>query len=79
LGVCRIDLDYFFILQTGVIPPAGSVEYILSIPREDTFLKMEAHLQAVTGEQLFPYADNAQFTNRQILTVKKIGLSVTHH
>lgn len=78
LGLCRIDLTFMIILQTGEIPPSGMIEYSLPIPREETFLNLELHFQAILGEQIFPLV-NAGLTNREIVKIKRAGLSVSHH
>ncbi len=69
-GVCRLSFDHLFVLAQGVIPPTTIVEYELPIPRNGAFLGLEVHLQGLTGKKVMPPQD-AQFTNREILTVVK--------
>jgi len=67
-GVCRVAFSHLFILGQGVFPVSDQVEFDLLIPRDEAFLGLEVHLQALVGEKIVP-PKNAHFTNREILTI----------
>jgi hypothetical protein len=69
-GVCRLSLDHLLILGQGVIPPSAFVEFEIPIPRDESLLGLEVHLQVLTGTKVWPPQD-AQLTNREILTIVK--------
>jgi hypothetical protein len=41
---------------------------IRPVPQDEVFLGLEVHLQVLTGTEVMPPED-AQFTNREILTI----------
>jgi hypothetical protein len=65
-GTFRLDPTYLFVLYQGTVPPSGLVELPLTLPREEEYLGLEVHLQAVVGEMIKP--QSAKLTNREILT-----------
>lgn len=67
-GVCRLGLEYLFFLFQGVVPSTGVEMFYLPIPRTEGIEGLELHFQVLTGTHVLP-PENAQFTNREILTV----------
>jgi hypothetical protein len=61
-------MPYLFTLHQGVIPPSGSAVVSLPIPRNENYVGLEVHLQAVIGEKLSPPKE-IRLTNRDILTL----------
>jgi hypothetical protein len=69
-GVCRLSIKYLLMMGKGVMPPSARMVFELHIPRDETLLGLEIHLQALMGTKVMPPQD-AQFTNREILTIVK--------
>jgi hypothetical protein len=67
-GVCRLSTRYLLLIGKGVMPPSERMRFDLFIPRDETLLGLEIHLQALMGKTVIP-PKYAQFTNREILTI----------
>jgi len=68
-GTLRLDSAHLSRLRQGVIPASGVAEFPLRVPGHPGQAGFEFHLQAVVGEALNPI--QAQFTNREILTLRE--------
>jgi agmatine/peptidylarginine deiminase len=68
-GILRLDPEYVFILDQGVIPPEGQVVFGLPIPKGPELLGLELFVQAAVGTSITP--EDADFSNRDILVIEE--------
>ncbi|MFH2002418.1 MAG: hypothetical protein ABIK28_22285, partial [Planctomycetota bacterium] len=66
-GSFRLDPAWLFYIYMGILPGSGEMEFIASIPRDESLVGLEVHLQAVTGEKI-EYG-KSHLTNREIMTI----------
>lgn len=66
-GICRLDPAWLFYIYLGTLPGSGVMEFTVPIPRDESLIGTEVHLQAATGEEI-KYG-KCQLTNREIMTI----------